>query len=343
MKITELWVYPIKGIRGVQLDSAELCPQGIQHDRRFMLCKVEESGHLSKMQLARYPECSLFAQEIVGDSIRVRYLIPEQPLVPSAPEQRKVLEVPLEPDIKVLDTADVNLHQSLVAAYRMGETYDTWFSACFGFDVALIYIGDGKRPVLGSFSPKSQPAPKSWFASMASHVMGGQADDEEDWLTFTDCAPFLVTTEKSLENVSARLAGSELGMDAFRPNVVVDGEIEWDEDFWRELSIKGEYKLTLTKNCNRCTSLNVDYDTGRTAEGERGTVLKKLMSDRRVDAGAKYSPVFGRYGFFTGGSNKDNRVSVGDDVKVTERTTKRDIWDWPLTDPRAARYYQIVS
>ncbi|RSL63743.1 hypothetical protein CEP54_005052 [Fusarium duplospermum] len=341
MKVTQIWFYPIKGIRGIQLESAKLGPQGLEHDRRFMLCKVEESGELTKIQLSKYPECSLFAQEVVGDKIRVRYLTPQEPLVPWRPEQDTVLDVPIDPKLDGLDRADVNLHQSLVVAYHMGPKYDAWFSACFGFNTALVFIGDGRRPVLGTFSPSAQRSPQSWPSWLASYVGGyGVSRAEEDWLAFSDCAPYLFATEQSLNNVSARLAECDVDMRAMRPNIVLDGEIEWDEDFWAQLSINGVHSIALTKNCNRCTSLNVDYDTGRTAKGERGTVLKKLMSDRRVDVGAKYSPVFGRYGFLVSKPGNNAIVSIGDNVEVTERRTERTVWDWSLTDPTIARYYR---
>ena len=50
-------------------------------------------------------------------------------------------------------------------------------------------------------------------------------------------------------------------------------------------------RFALTNNCARCTSINVDFDTGVAAQGEKGTVLKKLMPDRRVDPGRS----LGRY------------------------------------------------
>ncbi|EWG45144.1 hypothetical protein FVEG_06059 [Fusarium verticillioides 7600] len=205
MKITQLWYYPIKGLRGIQVESAKLGPQGLQYDRRFMLYKIEKSGDFSKIQLSGHPECSLFAQEVVGDKIRVKYLIPEEPLVPWKPEQDTVLEVPIEPDINELAKADVSLHQSRVIAYRMGPKYDAWFTACFGFDTALVFIGDGRRPVLGTFSPKSQATPPSWPMLLLNHLLGKKAT-EDDWITFTDCAPYLFTTEESLNNVKARLS-----------------------------------------------------------------------------------------------------------------------------------------
>ncbi|CAG7563947.1 unnamed protein product [Fusarium equiseti] len=342
MKVTQLWYYPIKGIRGVQVQSAILGPQGLQHDRRFMLCKIEKSGELTKLQLSKHPECSLFEPEVIGDKIRVKYLTPKEPLVPWKPEQDTVLEVPIEPNLNELAKADINLHQSLVVAYRMGSEYDVWFTACFGFDTALIYIGDGRRPVLGTFSPKTQNTPTSWTSLLVSCLPGKTVSPtEDDWITFSDCAPYLVATEESLNNVRTRLSTSDVDMKAMRPNIVLDGEAAWDEDFWAQLVISETHVITLTKNCNRCTSLNVDYATGRTAQGERGTVLKKLMSDRRVDAGIKYSPVFGRYGFLTSKSDDNPTVSVGDTVEVAARQTERAVWDWPLGDSKVARYYRF--
>jgi glycine hydroxymethyltransferase len=60
-------------------------------------------------------------------------------------------------------------------------------------------------------------------------------------------------------------------------------------------------------------------------EGESGKVLKKLMADRRVDSGAKYSPVFGRYGFLDAGSDS-RTVRVGDEVVVARRMQERSVY-----------------
>ena len=123
---------------------------------------------------------------------------------------------------------------------------------------------------------------------------------------------------------------------------MVDGEKEWDEDFWAELAIDGKSTtLALTKLCNRCTSLNVDYATGQPAEGDEGMVLKKLMVDRRVDLGLKYSPSFGRYGFLGDSKDGDEEVSLelGDEVSVTKTFEERPKWDWPMKDRQAARFY----
>ncbi|KAG9258951.1 MOSC domain-containing protein [Emericellopsis atlantica] len=337
MKVTALWVYPIKGLRAIPLTSATLTPQGIAHDRTFVLCHRKADGSLDKLQLAGHPECALFGQEIVDGTIHVRYHAPETPIVPRSPLHDETLAIPLTPDTAGLDREDVNVHMSMVRAYKMGSKYDEWFTACFGFDTVLLYIGDQKRPILGTFSPKAAQPQKGWLSSVASYVTG--SNREEDWLTFADCAPYLIATEASLRNVKTRLESGEVDMVKFRPNIVVDGETQWDEDYWSELSLNGGAGFTLSKLCGRCTSVNVDYDTGRPAAGESGTVLKKLTADRRVDEGHKYSPVFGRYAFLTDGVNLSS-IALGDEVNVTKRSEQRPVWDWPMKDPAAARFYE---
>ncbi|KFA61943.1 hypothetical protein S40285_02801 [Stachybotrys chlorohalonatus IBT 40285] len=340
MKVTGLYVYPIKSLRGISLTEAVLQKEGLKHDRKFLLCHVQPDGSLKKVQVNKYPQCSRFVQTIVNDSIHVRYEAPDEPLLPPSPLHTQVLEVPLQPAISTLEKCDVNLHQSLVKAYRMASHYDAWFSACLGFHAALFYIGDGRRPVLGTFAPRSQnPAPTGGLLStLASYVQGTQKAPEPYWLAFSDCAPYLITTEASLRHVSGRLNGATAQMHKFRPNVVVDGEDEWEEDFWGELAVNGRPMLEMTKLCARCVSINVDYDTGRMGAGEDGKLLKLLSSDRRVDPGCKYSPVFGRYGFLVEGVQEAS-MAIGDEVAVTKRVEERPANDWPIKDVTKARFY----
>ncbi|KAK3334267.1 hypothetical protein B0H65DRAFT_504151 [Neurospora tetraspora] len=469
MKITQLYVYPIKALRPIPLQHAQLTPQGIKYDRTFMLYHVKTkadgssmSTELKKMQLSSYPQCALFEQTILSreDSqkeVLVKWHAPSLPtggseggeeLEQEQAEREKLKRLEAEtitveldppPRIEELEKVEVDLHGSPTTCYKVGEEYDRWFSERFGFEVVFVYLGDGKRQILGTsllppttasgahshshassrrqsgkLTPQQQqqqhPQQKSgggggWLSSLASLTswfptvpisvpgfVAIQAEREEEeqqpkpWITFTDVAPLLITSESSLSNVSARLAPEttestestesthpQVPMYKMRPNLVLDGKGEeaWAEDYWGELVVtssaksspateangtttrikKTKTKLHLTGNCARCTSLNVDYDTGKTAKGEMGTVLKKLMKDRRVDPGMKWSPVFGRYGFVgetavdEDGEEQDMEegeeereedmerevwISVGDEVQVTKRNEERTVMDWPF-------------
>ncbi|XHG02846.1 hypothetical protein AWENTII_006171 [Aspergillus wentii] len=155
-------------------------------------------------------------------------------------------------------------------------------------------------------------------------------EEEEEALTFADTAPYLLASKTSLDNVSARLTGMEMDITKFRPNIVVSGaKTAFEEDFWAELTIGGDrVRLLLTANCIRCQSINIDYATGKKGTGEVGSVFKRLMKDRRVDKGARFSPVFGRYTFLDPSSDQVS-IRVGDEVTLSRTISERTTYDWP--------------
>ncbi len=295
--------------------------------------KSQFDGKLENMTITYYNELALFLQSIdfSTGTFTVTY---------SPPDGRSVsLELPLEPGIADLEAMNVSLHQSAAKAYRMSEEVNAWFSSCLGYEVILAYLGPNKRPVLGNISPNAvqqkATGSQSWLSSITSSMPDIRTyKSKNEGITFADCAAYLVVTEESLQDVSSRFSnGMKVDVTKFRPNIVLSGSSKaYEEDYWGAITIsrgsqkesKQEAEIVLTANCIRCVSLNVDYSTGRAAEGEAGTVLKKLMKDRRVDKGNKYSPVFGRYGF-SKISAATQTISVGDEVTVSkinqERTT----------------------
>lgn len=270
-------------------------------------------------------------------------------------KESRTIEIPLKPDISESKTIDIVMHKSPTTAYDMGSKYNSWFSECFGFEVILAYIGRNRRQVLGSMAPSARKSlnntpltnkgeeengwlslVKSGLPSIRGLLGGGNAaaqkENEDRILTFSDCASYLVASETSLHDVSDRLPdGEEMDVSKFRPNIVLSGApTAWEEDFWGELSFqphdeKESVQLILTSNCVRCVSINVDYASGKPGKGPSGQVFKRLAKDRRVDAGNKYSPVFGRYGFLKDPS-KSVKIRVGDNVEVSKRLAERTIF-----------------
>ena len=221
-----------------------------------------------------------------------------------------------------------------------------------------------KSNTWGSWVSRAVEAVPASLGSMSSQR--SQTAGSGEGITFADMAPYLVVTEESLHDVSARLGeGVEMDVTKFRPNIVLSGSGEpWEEDFWGGLTIiakdvNGEVsdddadknedvqcnhrimELVLTSNCARCRSINVDYETGKQGTGETGSVLRKLMGDRRVDKGMKYNPIFGRYAFLVPpptstwttygqprlerAARRRSKISVGDEVFVSKRNESRTI------------------
>ncbi|KAF7551558.1 hypothetical protein G7046_g7687 [Stylonectria norvegica] len=240
------------------------------------------------------------------------------------------IRFPLKPSIKECEELEIDLHTSKSKAYDMGDELSTWFADRLGFEVRFAYIGDGSRPVLGSLAPNSKAGLKrARVLSRIRSLLPTMAHPPER-LAFNDIAHYLIVTEESNDEVSSRMAqGCEMDVTKFRPNIVVKGaSAPFVEDFWGELTFDGGIQMPLTANCYRCQSITVDYKTGKTATDDRGMAWKKLNKDRRVDAGAKYSPVFGRYGYCFG-SSTGKTVHIGHTAKVTHVNPQRTVFDWP--------------
>lgn len=323
MKVSQLYIYPIKSFRGTNTLKAQLTKRGFLYDRSFMLLHDKGGGRYKNMSLVSYPEMTLFSTDIKfpdGDfkgEINVIYAPPN-----GEPE---TLIVPLQPETAELSSMNITMNDSAITGYNMGDHYNSWFSNCFGFSAVFIYTGSNTRAVLFPEAMGSRQQPWSWLSSITfsiSSIVGRGMESQGERIAFHECASYLVVNQKSCDAVSAWLPdGKEMDIIKFRPNIVLSGAPNaWDEDYWSEITVskcgEHEVKISLLHNCIRCQSLNIDYSTGNFGTGKEGEVLKMLQKDRRVDKGMKYGAVFGRYGFVKG---EGGVVQVGDEARVSRR------------------------
>jgi len=285
-----------------------------------MLLEVTPNG-LKIMAVGKYPFMTQFLASVDFDgkgngTITVAFKSP------GSKDKPKTLSIPLVPNTENLEPMPIDMHSSPTESFKMPEEYSKWFSQCFGYEVVFVYLGDNRRNVL---FPGMSSA--SWISTIKKSVpLLSSISSADHRIGFADCAPYLITSATSLANVSDRLPEDQkMDMTKFRPNIVIEGADEaWEEDYWRKIRI-GDANMVLMHNCIRCKSINVDYATGKTGTNESGEVLKRMQKDRRVDKGAKYSPVFGRYGFWGAGSS-EKILRVGDEVRVTEVNKERTIF-----------------
>lgn len=228
MKIAELWVYPIKGCRGVALSRAEVLRTGLQYDRQWMI--VDEAGQfLTQRQLPQ------LTQIIVTWDDQVLKLS-------QATEPDNYCLVPLEHD--GTETA-VQVWRSHTIALDQGDAVAAWLTAIIGQPVRLVrQSAQHLRPVNPTYA---------------------KADDVP--VSFADGYPILVTNTASLAELNTRLAqnygdrNQSVPMDRFRPNVVVAGEQPFAEDQWSALETAA-VTLDLVKPCDRCIVTTTDQQQG---------------------------------------------------------------------------------
>ena len=116
-----------------------------------------------------------------------------------------------------------------------------------------------------------------------------------------DAFPALIISQASLDNLNARLQ-MPVRMDRFRPNFVISGEMAFQEDDWKEITI-GEEDFKIMKPCSRCVITTTDQETGERSPEP----LRTLATYRSVGNKVR----FGMYAVFAAGGE----VRVGDFVR----------------------------
>lgn len=274
---------------------------------------------------------------------------PDEPLPYDARNEHQI-RFPLHPSVKGMDKLTLDMHGSATDAYLMGSDIGAWFSRYLGFEAMLVYIGDHSRPVLGSIAPNSPLAQQKRLPPLLRCLMSMFSRRGAERISFADVGQYHVVTKESNDEVTRRVCedkeggpvaaadenGLKMDVTKFRPNIVLSGSpAPFDEDYWAELTFshrehgerrrrsgKKTARMAVTANCWRCQSITVDFATGRPAEDARGLAWKKLNRDRRVDAGWKYGPVFGRYAFCDT-ADVGKEICLGDEVVLTKRCCER--------------------
>ena len=99
------------------------------------------------------------------------------------------------------------------------------------------------------------------FSNQNSHrsMLAKNGGKEGDVLSYADGAPLLVVSEASLADLNSKI-GDPIGMERFRPNIVVKGCAAFAEDTWSSFRI-GAMEFEVAGSCKRCVLTTIDPKT----------------------------------------------------------------------------------
>lgn len=130
LSLAGLFVYPIKGARGLSLSEAQLTPRGLANDRRFMI--VDKDGLFLTQREA--PQLARVVPTLAVDQLRVSF------------DSLPVLSVPLTPGEG--EAIQVKVWRDEVLALDCGPDAAGFCSAVLGVAARLVYMSDhSKRQV----------------------------------------------------------------------------------------------------------------------------------------------------------------------------------------------------
>lgn len=124
--VTGLFVYPIKGARGIEVSRARVTPLGFEHDRRFLI--VDPRGDFITQR--EHPTLALMETSIEADTLTIQ--APNQP----------PLKLPLRPEGSPDRTVQVWGDRS--RALSLGQTAADYVSAYLKTSVELVFMPDGE-------------------------------------------------------------------------------------------------------------------------------------------------------------------------------------------------------
>ncbi|RZK26923.1 MAG: MOSC domain-containing protein, partial [Hymenobacter sp.] len=185
--LTGLFIYPVKSLGGISLPAADLTPQGLRHDRRWLV--VDERNRFLTQR--EHAEMALLAVEPAYNGFLLRH------------RQRPELLPLYVPFVAMPErTLFVTIWDDMVFAWRGAPEADKWLSEALGQACKLVYMSDMVRREVEPDKPALNPA--------------------GTLVSFADGYPYLLASEESLAKLNAQLA-EPVPMNRFRPNLVVRG------------------------------------------------------------------------------------------------------------------------
>lgn len=226
VRVTGVFVYPVKSLRGCAVAEADVDALGFVGDRRFLIVDAADR---------------FLTQRTLPQMARVSTAYRQQTLTLAA-DRAGMVHVPVRvpPGSAKLRTVAIWKSEGLLAE-DCGDEPAQWLSDVLGVACRLVRIGDVfRRPVT---KPAALPG---------------------DVVAFTDAFPFMAIGEASRRDLNERLTAqgdSPVPMDRFRPSFIFSGTAPYAEDAWSRVRV-GNVVLRAGGACARCIVTTTDQQTG---------------------------------------------------------------------------------
>ena len=275
LKITGLHTYPVKSMKGIALDRARLTTKGLLNDRLWMV--VSSSGRLVTQR--DNPRMALIETGLTISGVVL------------AMQGHGSVTIPF--DNRNAEAVKTGVWKDTCETVDQGEEISDWLTQALATKEPLRLHG-------------MNPGFKRLLSKTA-------LSDEKASINFADAAPFLITSESSLDSLNSVLeSGSfrDVPMNRFRPNIVVKGLEPFAEHRLGTLSSQN-YQFKLCCPCARCIVTTINQDTAE--KSLDGQPFKTLQVINTTPEGGK-APAFGEYAVLTHGNRQT--IAVGDSLQA---------------------------
>lgn len=166
LRISEIWIYPVKSLGGIRCREAVSMEKGFAHDRRWML--VDEQNQFVTQR--EHPQLALFSVELTNDELKIIHR-----------KTTSSVEFPLS--LRSDTQLNASIWNDEVAVDEVDEEISNWFSRELGFPCRLVKFPEENQ----------RPADKQYVS-------------EPQQVSLADGFPYLIIGQSSLDELNRRLA-----------------------------------------------------------------------------------------------------------------------------------------
>ena len=276
VSIKQLFLFPVKSLRGITLESAELTDQGFALDRHWMLVKPD-GGFISQRQL---PNMVLIHTAVSDNSLIL------------SKSAMSDLHIPLEFNGQK-ETIKARVWKDHCQVWDEGIEASKWLTEALSskHPLRLVRMADNCR------RPQSKPE----LLGSDTHTL------------FADTAPYLICNQSSLDALNQSMQANNfaaISIENFRPNIVLGDIGAFTEHQIAHLESE-HIKFTHCYPCQRCAIPTVNIETG-----QRHPQLQpfSLIADINSMPDNPKAPAFGENAILVNGQGE--KIQLGDEFNV---------------------------
>jgi uncharacterized protein YcbX len=165
LALSEIYIYPVKSLGGISVDSVIVEGRGLKYDRRYLL--IDENNVF--MTQRDYPQLALLKLSFRENGFNVLNT-----------QNNSYTFIPFESDSK--ENISVTIWDDVCSAVRVSKELDDWFSTAINKKCSLVYMPDDEKRIVE----------KKYI-------------NDEHIVSFADAYPFLIIGQSSLDDLNTRL------------------------------------------------------------------------------------------------------------------------------------------
>jgi uncharacterized protein YcbX len=165
LELSEIFIYPVKSLGGISLQSSDVEYRGLKYDRRFLL--VDENGVFITQR--DNPQMALLKLYFLENGFGVLDIRNNYNTV-----------IPFES--QSTESIKVKLWDDVCNAVMVRKELNNWFSNALNIKCSLVYMPDNEKRIVE----------KKYI-------------DDEQIVSFADAYPFLIIGQSSLEDLNSKL------------------------------------------------------------------------------------------------------------------------------------------